>query len=314
MNSNKAYYFERLNEQNFKHFVNLYNKVYQKNYTLELLQQKYNTQHIVEGYYLYIAFSHQSNEAVASFGAVPYLFKHKNKSILAAQASDAMTTKEHRGNRLFSTLHQKVVELLKQKPFQFYFAFPNQNSHPIFLNKFNWEEHNQLQLFLIPTSARIPTRKIAWKLPYLTALHNQFIERIFKKYAINFSPEDQAANTFQVHKNKAFYQYKANKMHKCIQIEDTIFWIKITNHLQIGDVYIKNKKHFPNHLNQLCKLAAKIGVPSISFNCSSNHPLNATFSQYYPSIPSLPVVFLELSPNNIHYNNIQFTQADIDTF
>lgn len=61
------------------------------------------------------------------------------KEVMAGTGADAMTHPDYRGRGLFASLVEKCQELISNRGYQFFFAFPNDNSLSIGLLQLNWD-------------------------------------------------------------------------------------------------------------------------------------------------------------------------------
>ncbi|MGZ3820834.1 MAG: hypothetical protein ACXVB6_09610, partial [Mucilaginibacter sp.] len=72
-------------------------------------------------------------------------------------------------------------------------------------------------------------------------------------------------------------------------------------------------EQFDETMDQLYKIAFKLGLKRIQFHTSHQTQLSALFSDRYESLTSFYVLFKDLGAH-IPLDKIKFTFADVDTF
>jgi len=97
-----------------------------------------------------------------------------------------------------------------------------------------------------------------------------------------------------------------------IKAGNALLWVKINNGLIIGDICLFTDD-FDGVMQEVKKLASRIGVKQIYFHSSPGTPLHKLFNDRYNAVRSFPIIFKQLG-NKLSTTSIKFTTADIDTF
>lgn len=299
---------ERLDQTNINSLPVLYHAVYGRKMTAAFFEKKYKTVYAGFVYAGYIAFT-KSHRPVAFLGAIPCELNYDGKFIAAAQLTDGMTDPVYQGRGLFAHLIEKITELCKQNNVRFLFGFPNQYSLPVFLDKQEWQEYGKMDLFCLPIQA-LPLEKISRKLSAFTYLYNSYLHRVLKRYihpsTTNMPPVDPG-----IYKNDDYTKYTYQDS-IVISIRHVRVRIKIKHGMRIGEMAV-SENEFDEVMNDLKKLACKLGVDTITFHCSTGCELHRLFAERYESISSFTIVSKDLG-SGIPLGALKFTYGDIDIF
>lgn len=309
------YHFEPLSAANFHHFEWLYDEVFQKKSPPGYLKTKYETPLNEGGYCAWIALEKPSGQPVSFYGALPWRLTDGTNEIRAVQTCDSITLASHRGQKLFTQLHEKVVPVLQEQKYSFLFGFPNQTLFPVLKFKQGWEFFGHLQLFTLKISSPIPKQKIANKLKGLSGWNQKRLDRIISPYSCE--PFETSALVHGYNgglRNPSWIDYKTTPSHYFIELAGNKFWIKITNHLVIGDTLVQNPNGFAQSLSLLQQLGRKVGTDQVYFLCSKGTLEFDCFAQYVAPQDTLPIGFLPLNDESYDFNRFKFTLSDVDTF
>ncbi|GAA4094468.1 GNAT family N-acetyltransferase [Mucilaginibacter panaciglaebae] len=304
---------ERLGAGNMDDLAALHQAVYQRSPAADHFPKKYDTAYTGAKYIGYLAYN-QLKQPVAFYGVIPTLLWYDGKSILAAQSADTMTHPGYRNLGLFTRLANHTYTLCKQEGIRVVFGFPNQNSLPGFINKLNWHCTEVMERFEIPVKA-LPLEKIAYKFPLLKPVYRRYQQWILKPY-LRLAPgiaNSVLADCFDgVYRDDQYFKYKTYSNTQVIQIDQSLFWIKLQNGLYIGDIGNVGDD-FNRTLEKLRHLAGKLGLPAIHFQVSPGTALHRLFAAYLKPQPSYHVIFKSID-TDIITNRFKFTFADIDIF
>lgn len=150
---------------------------------------------IKESYYNYIALDLEGT-VIGHTAFLPVLFMCEKDVLKGAVSVGSMIHPKNVG--LFPQLLNKIEQRMIKEKFDFFYAFPNENSLPFFIRYFKYEEHfcNYLQLDIneiIHIKENVPC------LFFSNAVHNRLSED-FLKWRIYDSPR----NTYEVFENSNF--------------------------------------------------------------------------------------------------------------
>lgn len=308
------YTVERLSSDNIKDVAVLHNMVYNRKQPEVFFQKKYDTVYTGAAYIGYVAYN-ASRFPIAYYGVIPTLLSYNGETILAAQSADTMTHPQFRYAGLFTALAKQTFDLCIAEGIQLVFGFPNQNSLPGFIGKLNWQLTEHMDCFIIPVQGGLPLEKLANKFSFLKPMYNWYSNRLLNKFSV--SQPDVANSVLSdnyngVLRDEGYLHYKSYSTTRVIQINQSKLWIKLQHGLTIGDAEI-TKTDFDTTMNQLMKLARKLGITQIQFHTSPHTSLHALFAERYQPVTSFPIIFKDLS-SGLQLKSIKFTFADIDVF
>ncbi|HEY9534061.1 MAG TPA: GNAT family N-acetyltransferase [Mucilaginibacter sp.] len=304
---------ERLSAENIGDLAALHQAVYQHSPAADYFLKKYDTTYTGAKYIGYLAYN-ELRQPIAFYGVIPTLLWHEGKSILAAQSADTMTHPGYRGLGLFTRLANHTYALCKLEGVCLVFGFPNQNSLPGFMNKLNWHSTEVMERFEIPVKA-LPLEKITHKFAWLKPVYRRYQQWVLKSY---LQPEPGLANSVLtdgfdgVLRNDQYLKYKTYSDTQVIQIDESLFWIKLQNGLYVGDIG-NVRDDWGVILGKLRRLAGKLGMSAVHFQVSPGTTLHRLFAAHFESRPSYHIIFKPIDAG-ITTNRIKFTFADIDIF
>ncbi|WP_428330840.1 GNAT family N-acetyltransferase [Mucilaginibacter sp.] len=309
----KDYTIERLSAHSLPDMECLYTAVYNKTPVNGFFAQKYNTAFTGVEYTGFIAYN-TDQTPIAFYGVIPCFIDLGDRIILSAQSADTMTHPDYRNQGLFVELALHTYQLCRECGIELIFGFPNQNSLPGFVNKLGWKKTEHLDLFIIPTGT-FSWGRFFRKFSLTKRLFENYQHLILKPYLL---PQNGMENAVLkdgfagVYRDHHYLQYKTYTKTQLIRIGQSILWIKISHTLLIGDLSVI-PADFYILMDQLIKLARKLGLKEIHFHTSSGTTLHNLFAGRFNPIPSFPVIFKNLAGDTVT-GNIKFTAADIDTF
>lgn len=291
----------------------LHQAIYQRNPLPDHFPKKYDTAYTGAKYMGYLAYN-EARQAVAFYGVIPTLLWYGGKSMLAAQSADTMTHHDYRNLGLFTRLANHTYTLCKLEGVRLVFGFPNQNSLPGFMNKLDWHCTEIMDRFEVPVNS-FPLEKIANKFPSLKGLYKQYQQWILKPYMrpVPGITNSVLSDDFDgVFRDEQYLKYKTYSNTAVIQIDESLFWIKLYNGLYVGDIS-NVSDDFDGTIKKLRRLAAKLGMAAIHFQVSPGTALHRLFAGRFEAQPSYSIIFKPIDAG-INTNRIKFTFADIDIF
>ncbi|MCC8427175.1 GNAT family N-acetyltransferase [Mucilaginibacter sp. UR6-11] len=310
----KAYTIKRLSVFNITHLASLYQAVYKRSQAADFFQKKYDTAYTGAQYIGFIAYN-QLYRPIAYYGVIPTLLWYDGHTILAAQSADTMTHPDYRNMGLFTELANQTYALCKDAGIRLVFGFPNQNSLPGLMNKLNWHTTGTMDRFMIPVGRVINLERIARRFPFLRPGYRRYQRWVLKPC---LQPRRGIANSVLadgfngVFRDDDYLRYKSYSPTYVVQINGSLFWIKLKNGLHIGDIEDMTDGFGPT-LKKLRAFARKLGISQIHFQASPQTGLHTLFAQYYQPTASYTTGFKNLE-EGLPTSNIKFTFADIDIF
>jgi hypothetical protein len=301
----------RLNENNLKDFLTVFNEVHHNNYNLDYFSKKFDTHYTGLNFVGYLAYHVESNEPAAFYGVFPVLIKHKGKTILAAQSGDTITSPKHQRKGLFIFLANLTIELAKDNGVKFIFGFPNENSAPGFYNKLKWEMDHYLLRYYFKTNA-FPYSKLFKKIGIIK-LYQALIKSITKTYSsglkLTINNDD---DSYMIARDANYIKYKQFGLNYFATIDGVNFWFKTDNGLHIGDFYLPEEANHERLKKALQKLAKLTGQNQVLFY-TSEHSFNASlWNKIAEPTKDITCCFISLDGNK--YKPLAFTFVDRDTF
>ena len=115
-----------------------------------------------------------------------------------------------------------------------------------------------------------------------------------------------------VYRDEKYLQYRTYSATHVIQVGGALIWIRINNGLIIGDIELA-ADDFETVIHALVKLAGRLGIQRVQFQCCRDTELHCLFAKRYAPIPSFHVGYKDLG-SGIDFNKLKFTYADIDIF
>lgn len=308
-----GYPIERLCKNNLNDLDKLHNTVYRRPHPANYFVKKYDTAYTGVEWVGFIAYN-EKHSPIAYYGVVPCFVKHGEQLYLAAQSADTMTHPRYQYKGLFVHLANLTFDLCEEEGISIVFGFPNQNSLHSFLIKLKWQMTETMVCYIIPVGI-IPLERIAKKLPFLKNAYKKYLQYILKDYLIPLKGIENSVfkdGFAGLDRNAHYFNYKAYNDTQVIKIGRSLLWIKIKNGFVIGDISC-TEEDFDQTMNEVRKLALKLGVKQIKFHTSHQTQLSSLFSERYDSIPSFYVLFKDLG-THIPLDKIKFTFADTDIF
>ena len=250
------YTFKPLTKNNIDDLDILFYEVYGKKLSKGFMERKFDNPFLTKDYYGY--FAYDDKKPIAFYGAIPFLINHNDQTEMAAHSVNTMTHPNYRGEGLFIKLVKLTYLLLQNAGITFIWGFPNQNSEYGLLNKLEWKYSERMICYSTRVS-RFSIEKIAKKNSVTSLIYQKYCGGVFNQYKVDRILQTKGMmpeNVVTVDRNKNYYHYKSFFGSFVIELEGCLFWIKIQNGLQLGDVEATSEEQFKKgiqKLKQLCK-------------------------------------------------------------
>jgi hypothetical protein len=312
-NAKTKYRVERFDRDRLHDMALLHHAVYgtmpAKNYYVN----KYDTAYTGAAYIGYIAYN-SDDFPVAYYGVMPCFMQYNNQLFLAAQSGDTMTHPGHRIKGLFVELSHLTFELCRRQGIRLLFGFPNQNSLHGAVHKLGWTLTGYLDRFSIPVSS-FPLERLMKKSGWSKWLYEQYCRRVFQKYLLPLDglPQSATGEEFgRVYRSDRYLEYKRYNVTHVIEVPGAKVWIRLKHYLDIGDMQCEEEQ-FPEAINELQKIARRLGIREINFHVSPGTRTHALFATKFSPSASFPICIKDLGAD-IPLEMIKFSFADIDIF
>lgn len=308
-----GYYIERLSKQNLGALAKLHNAIYKKPHSANYFIRKYDTAYTGVSNVGYVAFNHE-HTPVAFYGVIPCFLRYNGQLFLAAQSADSLIHPNYGFKGLFVQLANLTVDLCREEGVSLIFGFPSQTSLHGFLVKLKWQLTEMMDCYTIPIGM-LPIEGIVRRLPYINRAYQKYQHNVLKKYIV---PQKGIENSVfkdgfaGLNRNAHYLNYRAYDNTHVIKAGKALLWIKIGEGLTIGDMKCC-PKDFDEAMDELYKIAFRLGIKQIHFHASHQTELSGLFAERYEIMPSFYVIFKDLGAR-IPFDKIKFTYADTDTF
>jgi len=309
------YTIHKLNDENRKDILKIYEDAFGIEVSIEFLQRKQKTSFAGFEDVGFIAYD-ENNIPAAFYGVYPCQIESQGKLFLAAQSGDTMTHSAHSGKGLFTQLALKTYEYCKEQGFHCIFGFPNENSFPGFIKRLGWSHFDDLTPYLIRVKC-IPWIRLknTFRLPQ--SIHNKWCRFILNrlKKGQPFSSSCKTDDTPVVDHSKDFFTYKTYAENYLIQLKGINVWLKFDDtFLIIGDLEQCTDEKFLETIKSLKRIALWMGLPHLRFHASPNTWGEMVFKKYGEAMElSYPVGGINFT-QEIQLEKMKFTAADNDTF
>lgn len=309
------YRIERISPKLYKFTQQLYKESFGIKKTLDQITTKYNTEGFGKKDVGYFALD-TNNKPAAYYGVFPIVATYKGQDIKIAQSGDTMTHPNHQKKGLFTMLAKETYKLAKEEDIDFVFGFPNENSLPGFEKKLDWKFYGHMKQFTIK-SGGIPLSEMAHKFNPISPLFHFLSNGLSKKYKIELDQNviDQFNNQedLKIKRDLNFFEYKNSSNAFCIEINGFIIYLKIEDHIKIGDVVKFDSSRTNEFIATLKQIGKQAYSGKIILSVSENHWLFDILEKKIKSEDILPIGFLSLN-NEYPFEKMIFTRADFDTF
>ena len=313
MNNFREYSFIKLDENNIKDLIFLYNYCFGFEPTKQELLQKHlncNGKHKFVGFIAYTA----DHKPAAFYGVFPQIINFQNRDYLVAQSGDTMTHPDHQKKGLFIALAKHTFEYCKTINISAIFGFPNSNSYPGFIRKLNFTELDRLE-----GNSFLENRfEYARLFPGNKNKYNRFVSYCLKKI---FKPGDFFENSNSnsevayVKHDELYFNSKFKKTNLILKVKGIDVFLKIYgNTISIGDFNSVDISEIETVVKSLKKWCFFLGLRFLNFDATPNSFITKKLKGLNPlEYETNRSIFLVLDPN-IPFSKVEFLGSDIDVF
>jgi GNAT superfamily N-acetyltransferase len=309
------YSVSRISESNVKDLTVIFKNAFGTDFNLDAFQKKQDTKAFGDSYVGFIAYDENNNPA-AFYGVYPCKIEYKGSFFLAAQSGDTMTHSDHAGKGLFTMLAQKTYAYCKENGYHLVFGFPNENSFPGFIKRLEWLHFDNLTPYLIRVKC-IPWIRLknTFKLPQ--SIHDKWCRFHLKKLLKGepFKSSCLSDDIAVVDHSSDFFNYKSYEENYLVRVRGISIWLKFDDtFMLIGDMEKCSEEKFLDVLKGLKRIAFKLGLPHLRFQCSTNTWGEMMFKKYgTPMSVYYPIGGISFT-DKIPLEALKFTGTDNDTF
>lgn len=309
MYSRKSYRTERLSDSNLADVKYLYETVFRQHISLEHLRQKYDTSYLGVKHLTYLAYD--GEKPIAFYGSVPQKMNHNGSSFLAVHTCDSLTLPEYQRQGLHKMLALKAYDLMKKYGVKFVYAYHSENTF-YSCKKLDWELAFTMKGFSIKTN-RFPFGKAVRKIRPLKSQFEDYALRVLKPYRIATSSFSNSNHGLCQEYNSDFFDYKSFTTNTIVELNNTNFWLKISNRVCVGDVNFKSESDLLDGIKALKGITNKLGLNEILFQTTPGTEIERVLSKHYPSFESWKVGYY-LFDKDVHIEEFKGNYGDLDTF
>ena len=309
------YQIKQLTPSKVKDLVPLYQNAFGKAISEEALDQKLNTQFSELTHVGFIAYD-TNGTAAAFYGVFPCFANYNGKTYLVAQSGNTMTHSEHRGKGLFTILAKKTYEYCVEKGIHLVFGFPNNNSYPGFVRKLDWIHFDNIEAYTIRVKTISFYRLNKW-FKYSENAHQKRGHLILSqlKKGKPFPSSCLQDDVPVVNHSEDFFKYKTYEKNYLVEVAGINCWVKFnTNFLVIGDIQMASELKWNKVISELKKIAAKMFIPHLRFQGSTDTPLANYFQKNGQKLEVTHAIGGINFTDKIPMEKMKFTAADNDTF
>ena len=253
------------------------------------------------------------SQIIGFYALTPVSLIINNENYLGGYSFLTMTNKKFSGQGIFSKLASKTYEKAKEKKYNFIITFANDNSFPLFINKFKFKELKPINYvkIIIPKSIKNNNFKFTHKI----LKNNNFF---------NLNYLDRHNFLIHLDKNYKYLDYRINQhplnKYYIYQNDDCLFiFKKFNNELQILNYFSHNDLETYSKLPLVASyLSKKLKCDHVTSWIPKKHPLN----KYINTTKKLPYSshFIVKSLNSkfknqiSKINNWDYSMSDSDVF
>lgn len=310
------YCFEKLSIDNIKDLVPLYENAFGKPTTVKALIAKFDTGFTGHAFVGFTAYDKETNEAAAFYGVFPCFCIFQNEKLLVAQSGNTMTHSNHRGQGLFTQLALETYNYCKEIGIHLVFGFPNNNSYPGFVKNLDWIHFDDIEAYCV----RVRTISFYRLNKWFKMSEKSFYERgdsILSNFVKGkpFQSSCFTENTPVIDRSTAFFNYKTYEKNYLIQLSGLNLWVNFnTDFLVIGDIELATEQEWNNAIRELKKIAAKMFIPHLRFQGSTETRLARYFANLGQKLEVTHAIGGVNFTNKIPLEKMKFTSSDNDTF
>ena len=309
------YEIKKLTPATVKDLIPLYKETFGKDITEAALQQKLNTAFTGLSHVGFTAYDEHGN-AAAFYGVFPCFVTYDGNTFLVAQSGDTMTHPRHQGKGLFTLLAKETYQYCKENGVHLVFGFPNENSYPGFVNKLGWEHFDDIEAFAVRVRTISFYRLNQW-FSYSEDAHQKRGHAVLSKLKKGkpFPSSCAQYDVPVVDHSEEFFKYKTYAQNYLVEVAGVNCWLKFDkDFLVIGDMEMADEHQWNRAIVELKKTAARMLIPHLRFQGSTNTPLAYYFKKIGQKLEVTHAIGGINFSNTIPLEKMKFTAADNDTF
>ena len=309
MQKYQQYTLYRFEESHIPDWIRLFEEVFGKKWTQKAVKQKYA--HSKYSYLGFVAYSPE-NKLIASYTGVYREIYFQGISEKVLQSCDTMTHPAHQGRGLFPYLAELTYQLIQEQGFTAVFGFPNQNSFPTFTQKMQWKVADNFIGYEIKVST-LPLAAIFSKFSLIQPLFAMYVQIYMGLFYGKIGDSTALFNSFSGETYPVILRNFQKPNTFLIAVKDTLFWVKITNSLIIGDIKSRSCRDLAQAMQKLLWICRLCGIKTIYFQSLKGSETEAFFAKNYASFASLSLTYRNFS-SQIPLQQLKATWGDVDTF
>lgn len=303
------YSFEELNDTNIDIVESIYLKTYHKKSNVNW-RKKYD--HSYLGYPLLGNFIKVGGEYIGFIGICLYEVEYGEIKEIGCHFTDSMLINQYQGKGYYGKLLTYMQEYAEKNNITFFLGFGNKKSFPIVRHK-QWDICVQIMGFSIPIKT-YSLYTFCSKLGLKNWYHN-FCKKRLTNYITpyNSSGLSETSANANIQHSINYFNQKNTDEHYLIKIHNTYVWLKIKANMEIGFLYQKDEKELYSVFETLIKLAKKLHVKNIIYQCYENAPMNMILQKKYESFKSWEVLYTSYH-SQIPKEKLSLQLCDTDGF
>ena len=318
----EQYAYKKIDFGNLSDVVFLINAVGNKRLDIDYLHKKYDTPWAEGQYFGWLAYEKSGGRAVAAAVALPLSgVLPDGRGISMMQMIDTQTLPAHRGRGLMTRLMQLLLEDLKSRGAQLFFALANQNSvHVVVREQLGFTVTLTMECYLLNV-ATFPLEALCRKFR-IPGLFRWWAGKAIAPFLTGGGAVLENSVLAEGHggvlHDQSFFAYKSFSFNRLCCFSGIGCWLKFESGLLVGDVLLPEDcpdSQFDEWLSTLQKIARRMGLRKIIFQTFQHSRLSIKLSARYPAKPSWFVCCRAgddaLQP---YLEKLRFVYGDFDSF
>ncbi len=231
-----------LNQSDWKKYIDAFNTVFEKSFSFEFFQNKYEK--TIKGYSYHSFLTTEDNQIVGGCTTIPFSYNFGNEKKLVGLVVDVFVLKEHRRNPYaLLKMYQKQGDLLREEGITMILGVPNDVAYPYWKKLAKWKDIGSLTYYVMPV-------KIGNVIGKKSSLLN-FASTVFTKSLTIIStinPSKEKACPISIDRSESIIeQQRYNENHELVDQNGIFFSFRIEIEKGIRtcyliDFYSKNSK------------------------------------------------------------------------
>jgi len=237
-----------------------FNQVFEKEYTLEYFQNKYNQSIDRHSYHTFLK---EGNDIVGACTVIPYEYLFENETIRCGLAVDVFILPEFRTDplalyRMYKILKKELIQI----NIALVIAIPNDVAYPYWKNVVKWKDIGFLNYYALP----VKFGKVVAKLTYIFNLLNSGYIRLIL-FLSNFIFSNERLCKIRIKRtNKIIEKQRYTQQHVQLSNDDFYFSYRIVEEEGIKTCYLidfynikkgnKDAQSLKNAIKTLVKIAS----------------------------------------------------------